>query len=122
MRASDDWAQTTVPQAELLRLDWSPHSFTVAFDEHQARRCGRVSWGALYEAQPIGIAWRWAELEPQVLVFEDVMKIETNIALERQEGQPSNVMTSLFHALHTVIYTLPWQDDLLQKIKRPLTS
>jgi hypothetical protein len=76
-------------------------------------RSGNVLWSTLVQGRPVGLAWDWAELRPQVVAICDPMCILTNVKLVDAEGclleEGSEAME-----LNRVIHDLPWQQAVLR--------
>lgn len=73
---------------------------------------GQAVWGSLQADAPVGIAWDWAEVAPDVVVLADPMMIMSNLQLIDDDGQPLTPDERIL-ALNAAIHGLPWQRSVV---------
>ena len=77
-----------------------------------SRRRGQALWATHVDGRPIGLAWEWVQVDESTVALTDPMRVLTNLILARADGRMLDDDESLLR-LSGVIYTLPWQQELL---------
>lgn len=75
---------------------------------------GQAVWGKVEGEAPVGIAWDWTEIAPDVVVLADPMVVVSNLELLDEGGQPMSRASCLL-ALNAAIHGLNWQTAILEK-------
>lgn len=110
-----EWPHCRLSEVRLRQLSLTPLAEYIDDLELNGLRSGRVVWSADHRNTRLGIAWDWDEIAPNVLVIHNPLALETNIDIERSDGNlalPFDVIRSL----NVVIYSLPWQSALRSRM------
>ncbi|MDP3084569.1 MAG: hypothetical protein Q8N44_12905 [Rubrivivax sp.] len=91
----------------------------VMFDKPRAHPLsGQTLWGGRAGDGDAGLAWDWVQLSQGVLALADPLCIVTNLRLLDDGGEPLAPMPAA-RWLNQIVHTLPWQDAVVQAIRRP---
>jgi hypothetical protein len=74
---------------------------------------GSTVWGCDVLGKRVGLTWEWVEVKHRVVALGDPMILLCNVELMSHDDEPAAPIERL-HALHRVIYALPWQKQVVE--------
>lgn len=64
----------------------------------------------------VGLAWKWVQLEPDVLALHDPLDIRSNLEFSGSDGSTLSPLAAAM-ILNRIISTLPWQSQVQRELR-----
>jgi hypothetical protein len=82
------------------------------YEKNSGIRYGESLWGAPSKGSLVAIAWRWREVQKNIVAIENPMEIDSNVVLIDDLGNELMKNNRIMY-LNNAVYALRWQTPVL---------
>lgn len=113
------WFPISATLLEWQRLTRSMRQLEVssAFDDESRVQHGETLWGAPCRGTLVTLAWRWREVNANVLAIDNPMTISSNVVLLDERGREITQAKRILH-LNNAVHRFSWQAPIATGTKR----